>query len=235
VALLDRHYRSLFRRQWDLVAVEGQPHFFDHRHDAFPLLAGRGGAAVMARGFLASEILRVPDILLDIGCGDGFFDRQFFAERCAHIDAIDIEMPAIRHARRYNAAPNIAYHVLDAVNQPFPRERYDVVIWDSALGHFAPETTDGVLAKITDALDPGGAFVGSESLGDEGWDHLQHFASLDDIAAVLGAHFPYVQVRSMTYSLAHGRGVRREAFWRCAFSPQRLDATAWSTHQSAPS
>jgi cyclopropane fatty-acyl-phospholipid synthase-like methyltransferase len=27
--------------------------------------------------------------LLDIGCGDGFFTKRFFATRCAHIDTVD--------------------------------------------------------------------------------------------------------------------------------------------------
>jgi SAM-dependent methyltransferase len=171
-------------------------------------------------------------VLLDIGCGDGFFASRFFAPRCSAVDAIDIEPSAIRHARAHNAHPRIAYSVRDAVDQPFPRERYDAVVWDGALGHFSPETTHRVLAKIRDALAPGGVFVGSETLGDEGHDHLQFFASTDDLGDLLGQHFAHVQVRAHRIPLKE-EVERTEAYWRCANDPERLEQVAWSSFRAA--
>jgi SAM-dependent methyltransferase len=222
--LLGAHYWSLFRREWQLSGEP--PHFFDHRFDAFKLLDDVGGVHPLTRAFFAAEVLREGDVVLDIGCGDGFFDRAFFADRVAHIDAIDIEQSAIEHSRRVNPAPTIAYARMDAVADPFPRERYDVVIWDGALGHFAPDTTDTMLGKIARSLAEDGVFVGSETLGTEGDDHLQWWETLDKLAEVFKRHFEHVQVREVRYPIMGGR-IRREAFWRCSASAARLDALAW--------
>ena len=150
VRLLRGHYRSVFRRQW--VLDDEPPHFFDHRIGSTELATGHGSPYPYYRGYFASELVREGDRLLDIGCGDGFFTSRFFAPRCSHVDGVDIEPSAIEHANRYNAVPNVTYHVLDAVNDPFPGPPYDVVVWDGALGHFAPETTEQMLAKIGECL-----------------------------------------------------------------------------------
>ena len=91
--------------------------------------------------------MRDGDRVLDIGCGDGFFARRFFAAHGARVDAIDIEPGAITHAERHNSAPQIRYFLKDAVGEPFPSDAYDVVVWDGALGHFSPDTTDRMLAR----------------------------------------------------------------------------------------
>ena len=224
VWLLGRHYRSVFRRKW--VLAEQPPHFFDHRIGSFELATGQGSPYTYYRGYFAAELVEQGDRLLDIGCGDGFFTKRFFAPRCSRVDAIDIEPSAIAHANRFNAATNVAYHLLDAVNEPFPETKYEVVVWDGALGHFAAETTERMLAKIGASLAPDGAFVGSESLGQEGSDHLQFFGSTDDLCAIFKRHFEHVEVRSIEYEIGGGT-IRREAFWRCAHEPARLARAAW--------
>lgn len=227
---LGSHYESIFRRDWQLAPEP--PHFFDHRIDAFKLLNDRGAVGPLSRGFYALEAMRDGDVVLDIGCGDGFFDRALFAARVEHVDAIDIEPSAIEHARRYNAAPNVGYFQLDAVAQPFPRDAYDVVVWDGALGHFAPEATTVMLEKIASVLKPGGVFVGSESLGFEGDDHLQWFQTLDGLGEVFRKHFEHVEMREMRYVILGGRD-RHEAFWRCAASDERLRQLDWRAAPSA--
>ncbi len=227
IALLRRHYESLFRRQWTLAAE--MPHYFDHRIGSFAFAIGRADPYSYFRGFFAAEMIRDGDVLLDIGCGDGFFAKRFFAPKCAHVDAVDIEPGAIAHASRRNRASNISYRVLDAVNEPFPRERYDVIVLDGALGHFASEPSRRLLKKISDALAEDGVFVGSESLGVEGHDHLQYFETLADLAAVFDDDFSHVQVRSLDYVIPAGMR-RREAFWRCANQRPRLEEAAWMQH-----
>ena len=229
LALLGRHYESRFRRDWQLAAEP--PHFFSHRIGLFRFAFGRQtpGPQSLYRGVFSSEVVRPGDHLLDIGCGDGFLTQRFLAPLCAHVDALDIEPTAIAAARRNHAAPQIKYHLCDAVTQPFPRDEYDVIVWDGALGHFAPETTARMFAKISSALAPDGAFVGSETLGDgEGDDHLQYFATLADLHAVLAPFFEHVQLRSVEYRLPSGFP-RIEAFWRCAQTATRLDEAAWKT------
>jgi SAM-dependent methyltransferase len=223
------YHRSLYRREWMLMRPGDQPHFFDHRLGAALLATGNGTPYGWSRGFYALEVLRPTDRVLDIGSGDGFFDARFFSERCQSIDAIDIEESAITHARRHNPAGNVTYMRLDAVNDAFPNPPYDVVIWDGAIGHFAPNETEHMLLKIRDSLTEDGIFVGSESLGAEGHDHLQFFNSPDDLRSLLGNHFPYIDLRRMRYS--SGSGVRDEAYWRCSLRPGRLEEVAWHRNQ----
>jgi SAM-dependent methyltransferase len=224
IALLRRHYESVFRRQWTLSAE--LPHYFDHRIGSFAFSIGSAHPYSYFRGFFAAEMIREGDVLLDIGCGDGFFARRFFAPKCARVDAVDIDQGAIAHASRHNPAPNISYSVLDAVNEPFPRKRYDVIVLDGALGHLESEASGRLFGKVANGLTEEGVFVGSESLGVEGHDHLQYFETLAGLAAVLVNQFSYVQVRAIDYVIASGVG-RREAFWRCASQRTRLDEAAW--------
>ena len=143
-------------------------------------------------------------LVLDIGCGDGFFARRFFAPRASHVDAVDVEPSAIKHARRHNAASNVSYALLDATSDHFPRDRYDVIVLDGALGHFRPDVTARLLEKIHDALAPEGAFAGSESLGIEGSDHHQFFETLGDLRALFAPTFKHVQLRVIEYELPGG-------------------------------
>jgi SAM-dependent methyltransferase len=229
---LGSYYAHKYRRDWQLG--EEEPHFFSQRIGFFEFAFGQGGHGAYSffRGFFASEVLRYNDRLLDIGCGDGFFTKRFFGERCAHIDALDIEPSAIAAAKIDNSAPNITYHLLDAVNQRFPQEKYDVIVWDGALGHFAPNTTNLMLEKIKTALKPEGIFVGSESLGKEGSDHLQFFDSLDDLYTLFSPHFGHIELRSETYQTGMGSDsfLRVEGYWRCANDPPRLKEASWRVY-----
>jgi len=223
VWFLGQHYESVMRRQW--YEVEEPPHFFDHRIDSFAFAAGNGTGFSYYRGYFAAEVIRQGDTLLDIGCGDGFFARRFFSPKCARVDAIDVEPGAIGHARRHNAAAGVNYVVCDAVRDEFPSGRYDVIVWDGGLGHLSSESTSRVLEKIRYALTSDGVFVGSESLGREGHDHLQFFFSLEELASLFRPYFAHVQLRKIAYDLPGI--VREEAFWRCAVSPTRLEEAAW--------
>jgi 2-polyprenyl-3-methyl-5-hydroxy-6-metoxy-1,4-benzoquinol methylase len=232
IKLLDRYYYSLYRRQWELSDEE--PHFFSQRIGFFKFAFGDDGIGPYAfyRGFFGSEVIQPDDQLLDIGCGDGFFTKRFLSTRCAKVDAVDIEPSAIESAQLYNDAPNIRYQLLDAVNQPFPSEKYDVIVWDGAIGHFAKETTDAVLTKIQAALKTDGVFVGSESLGFEGSDHLQFFNSLDDLHALFKPYFKFIELRSVEYRTGQGKSsfVRQEGYWRCANEETRLRACSWKSY-----
>lgn len=222
---------SRFRRQW-IWAAGHLPHFSDNRRAWFRTGAAASphDAAMFIRGFHVLELLRPDDVMLDIGCGDGFFTRQLYSPRCRLIDAVDIDESAIATAMRWHSADNIRYHLMDAVERPFPSERYQVIAWDGAIGHFPAHTTDRMLEKIAAALPADGVFCGSESLGrEEGHDHLQFFDTVEDLRRRLRPFFRHVQAKELRYWIGRGRHfLRKEVYWRCANSAQRLDTAAWS-------
>jgi len=230
--LLAQHYASRFRRDWELSY--DPPHFFEQRLGFFRFGFTAEGAdpATFCRGFFGAEVVRPGDRVLDIGCGDGFFTKRFYGQRAAHVDALDIEASAIRTALAKNADEHVRYYLQDAVTEPFPAARYDVIVWDGALGHFSSETTAHMFGKIRAALAPGGIFVGSESLKREGHDHLQFFDTLDELRAVLAPHFRCVALRSAAYPIGPKKDLRREeAYWRCAEDRGRIDAATWTVHE----
>jgi SAM-dependent methyltransferase len=206
------------------------PHFFSHRQSLVPFIFSNEPTSpyAYARAFFSALAVREEDVVLDIGCGDGFFSRRFLAARASHVDGVDIEEDAIDAARAFNGGANIQYHRLDATKEPFPKEQYDVVAWDGALGHFSASTTELMFAKIKSCLSRRGVFCGSESLGEEGSDHLQFFDSAEDLGRLLGKHFAIVQVHDIEYPLASGFR-RREAFWRCAQSDAALSHLRWKS------
>jgi len=225
--LLGALYRSQYRREWRFYSHEA-PHFFNHRLNGFEFVYGRDRSPfTFFRGFLALEVIRDGDHLLDIGCGDGFFSSAFFAAKCRQIDAIDVEPSAIAAAQRLNLNPRILFHLKDAVREPFPSPDYDVVVWDGAIGHFSPEDLSTVLEKIRQSISPAGIFVGSESLGTEGSDHLQFFKDEAALASIFRPFFKHVLVRVMEYRIRGGY-IRKEAYWRCTNdSSSRHADTAW--------
>lgn len=224
---LGKQYDNRQRKDWELS--DESPHFFPQRFGWFRTGFGNGyGPYSFFRGFHVAQIVQPGDSLLDIGCGDGFFSSRFYSPRCAHIDAIDIEPTAIDAARTFHQASNVNFHLLDATENPFPRTSYDVIVWDSAMGHFSPDAVDAMLEKIKDGLKSNGVFCGSEGLGHEGHDHLMFFETVDDLKKLLLRHFPQVSVSVEEYRI-NPNFVRKEAYWRCALDGDRIARAQWDT------
>ena len=227
--LLQIHYQSKIRRQWSLSPAP--PHFFEQRVGVFDFAFTEStrGATAYSRGFYSAEMIRDGDKLLDIGCGDGFFSRRFFQEKCSAIDAIDIESSAIETAKRFNHSPKINYQEMDITAGELPARDYDVVVWDGAIGHFSAESMKSMLTKIKKSMKSDGVFTGSESIGFAGYDHLQQFYSLEDFHKLFKNYFRYVQLKSVSYraGIFHISDDRTEGFWRCSDSSDRLNESGW--------
>lgn len=225
--ILCAYYKSKIRREW-FLSVE-PPHFSDHISSSalFALDRSHYNPHLFYRAFYSSEIIQNNDLVLDIGCGDGFLTKKFFSFRAGHIDGIDIDPVAIQVAQKRFGASNIKYHLLNAATSDFPLTKYNVIIWDGAIGHFSPEDSAKLLEKIARSLETNGIFCGSESLGTEGSDHLQFFYSLDEILALLKPHFKFVQGKIATYNIGYENYVRTEAYWRCSNSEKMLQNSDW--------
>ena len=227
--LLSAQYQSKFRRVW--LWADDPRHFSDNENYEAVFENPNNAAYLFYRGLLTTEILKSNDKLLDIGCGDGFYNYRFYSHKCKVIDAIDIEVSAITYAKSHNHAKNINYVLQDAVNLPFPSKKYNVIAWDGAIGHFPAEVTEFMLAKIIEALEDDGVFTGSESLGhEEGHDHLQFFETIYDFGNLFKKHFKYVTIRETNYPIpipGQPDFMRREAYWRCSNSTEFNERFGW--------
>ncbi len=230
VGLLDSHFQLRHRLDWELS--KEAPHFYDFRSGVFALGFSDAppSSHTLDRAAMARDSFTERDTVLDIGCGDGFFTRRFYADRAGRIDAVDVEDSAITHALRYHAHPKISYVKCNAVTEPFPSDTYDAVIWNGAIGHFSTADTAVVLRKIRACLAPSGVFAGSESLGMEGHDHFQFFDDEAAVQALFKPYFRYVVTRTVSYTIGQQRNfMRHEVFWRCSDSRESLMRDAWSS------
>jgi len=228
IKLLNYHFRAKQRLEWELSSEP--PHFYDQRSTVYSLAfdSSPPSSHTLDRAAAARDVIVDGDKVLDIGCGDGFFTRRFYCDRASQIDAIDVEESAIDHAQRFHADPKIVYRKLDAVAEAFPQSQYGVVVWNGALGHFSTDDTAVVMKKVSLALGSRGVFVGSESLGLEGHDHLQFFPDEAAVQGLFLPYFQYVATRTVSYPIGRHRGfLRQEVFWRCANERESLTRDGW--------
>jgi ubiquinone/menaquinone biosynthesis C-methylase UbiE len=228
IRLLNYHFRAKHRLLWELSPQA--PHFYDQRNTVFALAfdASPPSSHTLDRAVAARDVIFEGDKVLDIGCGDGFFTRRFYCDRASEIDAIDVEQDAIDHAQRFHSDRKIVYRKIDAVAEPFPQSRYNVVVWNGALGHFSSDDTSVVIKKISAVLGIRGVFVGSESLGLEGHDHLQYFPDEAAVQRLFRSNFKYVVTRVVRYPIGPRRDfLRKEVFWRCSNGREPLMRDFW--------
>lgn len=218
--ILDRAFAFDFRKRW---FVENAPHFDTHHYHFFKWLRGSSirGPHEFRRAFHASLFVRPSDLILDLGCGDGFITSRFIAVSAREVHALDLEQDAIDQAMKRNHRENIQYRRSNAVTDRFPASCYDVVVWNGSMGHFSRCETNAVVAKIADSLNDGGVFVGSESLGTEGSDHMQYFDTGAQIAALFAPYFADVYYTEASYCI-EGGFQRRECYWICGKHPDTL-------------
>lgn len=170
----------------------------------------------LMRGFYTLQAIPAGGRVLNIGCGEGFYDWMFYSSRASHIDAVDITPDTIRTAERFHRAPTVHFHCLDAVVEPFPSDGYDVVAMDGCIAHFRPEGAATLLAKIRDAMSDRSLYVGSERLErpeQRSHDHFQAWPTARHMQTYLEQWFPYVQ------TWQEDLGGATDVFFRCARSP----------------
>lgn len=180
-------------REWWLSPV---PHFSDVSSSLFLSYKDQSSNWIN-RGFYNKEIIPKNGSILDIGCGDGFYDYYFFTEYASKIDAVDIEESAIKKAKKYHSDPKIKYTVLDIVKEKFSDKKYDVIIMDGSIGHFNEKDMDLVMNKIVDSMNEHSFFVGSEAmetLESMSDDHFQVFPTKDHMKKFLSKWFQVKEI-----------------------------------------
>jgi ubiquinone/menaquinone biosynthesis C-methylase UbiE len=136
-----------------LSAKYSYPVWFPHRLD-LALWFQQRNAHFLERGVYSSAVIAPGDTVLELCCGDGFYSYFFFSCKAAHVDAVDIDDLALAHAGEFHACENVQFHKRDIIREPFPRDRYNVVVWDSAMRRLKKADIKIVLQKVRDVLEP---------------------------------------------------------------------------------
>jgi len=104
--------------------------------------------------------LKKSDIVLDVGCGNGYSTAKF-AAHCKKIIGLDYSVEMINRAKRENSnKSNISFVVGDVLNSNFPENYFDVVISERCLINISTwEKQKGAISNITNIIKSQGIFL----------------------------------------------------------------------------
>jgi SAM-dependent methyltransferase len=183
--LTGRALAWLYTKAWGRSGL----HWFDHRID---FLRGPHFWYWQERGILGSQMIRSGDHVLDLCCGEGFYDLMYFSDRAKQIDALDMDSRAIKSAMAKNDRGNVHFYICDVVRDDFPSAKYDTVLCFSALQQLTEGQLHDLLPKIRGAMNPGGLFFGSVSVIPEN----KVLVDEEGIRSCLGFYFQSVELHS---------------------------------------
>jgi SAM-dependent methyltransferase len=105
----------------------------------------------LARGLGEPERLRA----LDVGCGEGRFDRHLGTLR--RLEGVDVSEAMIEEARAAN--PSVRYSVADGTRLPHDDSSFDLVFTSCVLHHVPPPERPEFCAELARVVRPGGLVV----------------------------------------------------------------------------
>jgi malonyl-CoA O-methyltransferase len=165
----------------------------------------------VGRELIKQVLSAEQSMILDVGCGTGFFTEQLFNKfTTANIIALDIAEPMLSRVRQRQLAGSLQWVCADAESLPFVGECVDSVVSNLALQWC--QELKGTLAGMQRILRPGGQLVFSTfgtsalcelkmawALVDE-HAHVNKFCSVQDIEKILQAcGFENIEVFSHVY------------------------------------
>jgi SAM-dependent methyltransferase len=184
-----------------------KPEWFDHFLDQHWQWAATNNALWVERGVFSRMVLKPNSRMLEICCGDGFNARHFYSTAASSIIAIDFDVDAIPHAKRFNSAPNIEYRQHD-IRKGLPAGPFDNIVWDAAIEHFTEQEIDRLLQEIVALLGEGGVLSGyTLTERDDGRKsnafHEYEFKDKDDLRRFFTPHFKHVRIWETFYPTRH--------------------------------
>lgn len=99
---------------------------------------------------------RPDERILDIGCGDGYYDA-LIAKSGAYVVGIDVHPKRLRIAASKNQNERTEYHFADAERMGFEEATFDKVLSLCVMEHLQDDLR--VLGHVFRVLKPGGSFV----------------------------------------------------------------------------
>ena len=107
---------------------------------------------------------RTPERILDLGAGTGLLSQRLRAAYPrAHITLLDGAGGMLDKARAMLGDANVAYVQAD-LGDPLPSGPWDAVVSALAIHHLSDPGKRALLARIREALQPGGVFVNAEQV-----------------------------------------------------------------------
>jgi SAM-dependent methyltransferase len=196
-------HRRLMAIQWSLPP---QPEFFDHQIDLFYQWFALRNSLWVERGVFGSLALR-GERVLELSCGDGFNARHFYSLRSRTVIACDFDPKAIKTAKKKNHAPNIEFLLAD-IRTDMPEGKFENIIWDGAIEHFAPDEIVKILGDIKSRLTDHGVLSGYTILERSGGrkalsHHEYEFKSKEDLLRFFSPQFKNVTVFETEYPERH--------------------------------
>jgi ubiquinone/menaquinone biosynthesis C-methylase UbiE len=179
-----------------------EPEYFCHDYDLYTWYK-TGNTQWIERGLHAQRVIKQGDHVLDLCCGEGFYSYYFFRSTSGSVDAVDYSMSALNYAKKWHSSPNIKYHQIDVITQPFLSQKYDVIVWNAFLDYFSTEDIGVIMKKIRDAIGNNGIFVGhvvksGEQVSGYRKDSFNIYTE-NDLSRLLSTYFTVVKIESSTH------------------------------------
>jgi 2-polyprenyl-3-methyl-5-hydroxy-6-metoxy-1,4-benzoquinol methylase len=114
---------------------------------------------VLARYKFVAKMLSGSERVLEVGCGDGFYNR-IVLQTVKHIHGIDIDPEFIAWANEHSAQEglNSDYQVLDVINGRIGGKYEGAYLMD-VIEHISLEDEARFMGHIVDALEPDGTII----------------------------------------------------------------------------
>lgn len=172
-----------------------------------PLTVPRGILSVHAVRYHFAVQHCAGRVVADVACGAGY-GSAILAGAAASVVGVDADEGAVEFARRHYAAPNVTFHVMDALNLALSDASIEVVVSFETIEHLTD--VERFLNEVTRVLRPGGSFIVSTPRVERtnthpaNPHHTIEFA-LDDFDRLLRGHFSDVDLygQSRVQSDAH--------------------------------
>lgn len=136
-------------------------------------------------------------IVLDIGCGFGWFELNALQRESAHITGTEISKEDLETVKSYIENAKIDFNVGNAINLPFKDQSFDTVVCWEVLEHIPKDTENIMFSEVNRVLKKHGMFYLSTQ-----FDSI--FAKILDPAWWLIGHRHYSKEKLISLSESSG-------------------------------
>jgi len=175
------------------------PKWMNHYQDWFFQTLDRRLTFWLERGIFARLSFGENAEVLELCSGDGFNTKYFYSPYAKNIKAIDYDIRAHQHAKKFHQWQNIEYFLGDITTQ-MPQGDFDNVVWDAAIECFSDKEIEDILLNIRARLVRRNGVLAGYTLVDVGtqrdtrYNQTRKFQSKADLHSLLTRVFPEVKV-----------------------------------------